>query len=934
MAQGIQIGDAVLKLFVDWTEINNIASDLPAKLKPGSDAAASVGKNLDAVGTSAATAGNQATAAGAKIASAGKVGAEAMKGADVSTQALITRVKSLEGESAKLRVEIQGLEVKLNEAGQQGQNAGRRMASGMYEARGEAALLGELTGVRLPRHVRSFLAELPGVGTALTAAFEATAVLFIIDAIIQLGEKIEAFREKPQRIADAWDKYRETVFQSGLQIRGEIDKEEQKLIEMAQGPVAALDFALKHLQSTAAETFKLITADIGDAVKAMQEQSGFGNVFGDASKDLQKFQNELQKVMRLAQEAHPDQPFVAYNAAVAAVQQKERDLTALIKQREAASGRSSEAATSGLHAEREAINAILPLLQKGIELDQLKEKAAKSDEQIAAAQQFAEIAKRNFDNRVAQINQEKADQQVAFNEGKIGAALWAKAQVEAAQKALDAQLQYKEALLIAARSSGEAVKIQAATQDLALEKTKQQTVATIALATAYGLVKQANAKLDESLIKTTTTQFQLGDEASKAYDKASESAKALGFTLSGDVFGSLEKAKKAFDDLKKSGDATYADILRGQMAVLKLQIELDREFGKDTIDEQKQLAKLGQEYDRLTGHITKADRGLIAFFKTLQKGDGLTKLFDRDLSSSSKGMQAFGSIAEGVAMEFGQAWETAIEGAILGQQSFGEALAAATAQVLAQISAQALVYALFYTAQGIADLFWNPGRAAADFEAAAEFYAVAAVAGIAAHAINPGRGSSGASGNNVAPSSIGENGQASQQPSQTQNSTHFGAGAVVTKRMRAVIGDSPSGGDQDEAVIPLEDSRATKRISDAILGPMIAAFSGFSPAQAATVIPHDVVADIVRPQPFTSGTIQAASEASNLSRRESTRAVQETHHHYESTHVHVEMPVSGVYSDSNIEKLAPKMAREISKQVSAGKTRLKSSTTYRVTKRG
>lgn len=65
-----------------------------------------------------------------------------------------------------------------------------RMKSSMGEARGEAALLGEAFGIHLPRHVRSFIAELPGVGKALSAAFSATAILFVANALVELSKKL------------------------------------------------------------------------------------------------------------------------------------------------------------------------------------------------------------------------------------------------------------------------------------------------------------------------------------------------------------------------------------------------------------------------------------------------------------------------------------------------------------------------------------------------------------------------------------------------------------------------------------------------------------------------------------------------------------------------------------------------------------------------
>src|SRR5579864_2807510 len=67
--------------------------------------------------------------------------------------------------------------------------ASERMQFSMKEARGEVRLLGEEFGVHLPRHVSNFVAELPGVGEALSAAFSATAVLFIAQALVQASDK-------------------------------------------------------------------------------------------------------------------------------------------------------------------------------------------------------------------------------------------------------------------------------------------------------------------------------------------------------------------------------------------------------------------------------------------------------------------------------------------------------------------------------------------------------------------------------------------------------------------------------------------------------------------------------------------------------------------------------------------------------------------------
>ena len=81
----------------------------------------------------------------------------------------------------------------FNPAAEVVEEAGQRMQFSMREARGEVRLLGEEFGIRMPRHVSNFIAELPGVGQAMSAAFSATAVLFIAQALVQATDKLSNF---------------------------------------------------------------------------------------------------------------------------------------------------------------------------------------------------------------------------------------------------------------------------------------------------------------------------------------------------------------------------------------------------------------------------------------------------------------------------------------------------------------------------------------------------------------------------------------------------------------------------------------------------------------------------------------------------------------------------------------------------------------------
>jgi hypothetical protein len=131
MAEGLNVGDAVLTFFGDTAQLDlafdSVQANTQTKLEPTNAVLKEVAGNWQFTGQAASTAGNESLAAGEEM-----------------------------------------------------EVAATKASRASFEAKGEIGLLGEEIGVRLPRHVRSFVAELPGVGEALEAAFSATAVLFII----------------------------------------------------------------------------------------------------------------------------------------------------------------------------------------------------------------------------------------------------------------------------------------------------------------------------------------------------------------------------------------------------------------------------------------------------------------------------------------------------------------------------------------------------------------------------------------------------------------------------------------------------------------------------------------------------------------------------------------------------------------------------------
>jgi len=110
--------------------------------------------------------------------------------------------------------------------------------------------------------------------------------------------------------------------------------------------------------------------------------------------------------------------------------------------------------------------------------------------------------------------------------------------------------------------------------------------------------------------------------------------------------------------------------------------------------------------------------------KAIQQGETLKGVFG-----------SLSGVVQDAAQNMVKAFGSAIEGYILYGNSIGKALKQAAAAELAHIASVSAVKALYWTAQGIADLFFNPARAANDFAAAAGFAALAIGTGVAGRAL-------------------------------------------------------------------------------------------------------------------------------------------------------------------------------------------------------
>lgn len=163
------------------------------------------------------------------------------------------------------------------------------------EARGSIALLGEDIGVRLPRHLQTFLAGLPGVAPLMASAFSAVAVITLVSKIAEAIEKSEAHKEKLAQQAEAAKaanenlaKHAETLRISNLRLEDNIRALQKKpsvngLVVAYEEAKQKVDELIREIQKAERENAKLLEE---------KAQGSLGRIFGSSGPE--KFLNQLQ----------------------------------------------------------------------------------------------------------------------------------------------------------------------------------------------------------------------------------------------------------------------------------------------------------------------------------------------------------------------------------------------------------------------------------------------------------------------------------------------------------------------------------------------------------------------------------------------------------------------------------------------------------------
>lgn len=319
----IELGDAVLRFLGDSTQLelafDSIESQAATKLAPATASVNQLGASLEGAGKQGAAASvvisesfmrvAQATAANT---AAQKSLAEALalvkkNGADdtAAVLALAAAQQTAAASAAALAVATK--------------EAGSKTAEHFREGKAEIMSLNRELGLGVDRHLAGWISKLPGVGAALSAAFNVTMVLVILKLLADGIEKLTEWREKSEMIREAWVKVDSDFRDTSIHIQEEIEQQEQAFIRMTQGPVAALDFALQHMRSTADQTLKSIVTELEALASQFSDQKkflDFGSGFTKATKEVNKFKADLVSAMHEAADAHPDDKMAGYRKGI------------------------------------------------------------------------------------------------------------------------------------------------------------------------------------------------------------------------------------------------------------------------------------------------------------------------------------------------------------------------------------------------------------------------------------------------------------------------------------------------------------------------------------------------------------------------------------------------------------------------------------------
>lgn len=437
------------------------------------------------------------------------------------------------------------------EAGRAAKRLGDDMKAGTSEARGSLMLLGEEIGVHIPRHLQSFISQLPGVNAALTAAFNSVAVLALLEIIVKVIEKIKEVSEASAQAAAAQKAFNEQMeeYTTKSDAAAEsISKIGDQLTKLTSGIAG---------RSTVGNAISGIFGEIGDAVQRdLPALADFVEMFAKGDEKAKAFVATAQAFTeRLKDIEKTDGPVAALKAVT-------DELTELYNGSNRA--RADVAATiTAFEAMQSALShEVNDKFQKSVE-DAAKAAKAALDEEWTAYQRMLKIAKQSDIYKVTDNHQTVEDMKRTgvYREADQAPNAGAAGQVKPTD--LGAGIETKPEYVGA---NPELVKIQN-DQKAAMEEAKKVYEETRTAAEKYAdTMAQLNELLKQGKIDQETYD-RAAKQAQNSEDNLSKNAKQLG----ADIGKTIEQAAlfgRSWTDAFKAVAVQIAELIL-KMTLLK-----------------------------------------------------------------------------------------------------------------------------------------------------------------------------------------------------------------------------------------------------------------------------------------------------------------------------------------------------------------------------
>src|ERR1035437_9389825 len=176
---------------------------------------------------------------------------------------------SIDGNTVKLRSE-------LDKARASTRAAAADMKGSMQDARGGVMVLGEEIGVHLPRHVQRFIASMPGVAAAMSAAFSLLAVIAIGAALFAAGKKAFEYGEKMKNAAReatrATEDFTGKLHLANLEHEVRLAKMDEEIAKLEHKPGNGLASSLAEARLEAYKLGEELRKDVEQAHKLIEEK--------------------------------------------------------------------------------------------------------------------------------------------------------------------------------------------------------------------------------------------------------------------------------------------------------------------------------------------------------------------------------------------------------------------------------------------------------------------------------------------------------------------------------------------------------------------------------------------------------------------------------------------------------------------------------------